>query len=152
MLDVVILGGFLIAIVGLAAGALFVKDRLGKPLKIITKAIMRFVTPALGVTLAIVLVAALVSGVSENWGSVVCWRNDQTGSLSRTCAAHKIIELGSYNGAEIVDVTGIADISENVKKVEYKWRMKPSKENQNPQSVDAAVSFRKYDDGWRVAQ
>ena len=78
--------------------------------------------------------------------------NDETGSLSRTCAQNKIAESGDYKGAEITEVTGIAQINENLKQVEFKWRVKPTNENPNPQSVDSEVTFRKYDDGWRITE
>jgi hypothetical protein len=69
--------------------------------------------------------------------------------LPRQLATHKISSQPYYDGAEIVEVTGIADMSENLKRVEFKWRLRPSTQNPRPQSADASMIFRKYDDGWR---
>jgi hypothetical protein len=103
--------------------------------------------------IVVVIVAGLlIAGVQQNWASIVCWINDESGSLSRTCAQQKVGESGEYADAEIMEVTGIADINENVKRVEFKWRTKPSSQAPNPKPVDGTMTFRKYDDGWRVAE
>lgn len=62
---------------------------------------------------------------------------------------HKLAQSKDYEGAQITEVTGIAEISDNLKRVEFKWRLKPTPQNPNPQSADGVLTFRKYDDGWR---
>jgi|ERR1022692_2356502 hypothetical protein len=153
MSDGVITIAVLLGVVGIAAAILFVRDVVGKrfkkPLALIVNAIVRFVQPAVVATLVIVVGAALVGALIEHWGATVCWVNDATGILNRTCAIHKIGSQPSFNGAEIVEVTGIADVGGSVKRVEFKWRLKPSAQNPNPQPTGGSVTFRKYDDGWR---
>ncbi len=95
---------------------------------------------------------AIVVGIQSNWGTIMCWFNDETGSLGRTCAEQKISESKQFEGTEVVEITGIAGISDNVKQVEFNWRLKPTSQNPNPQSVPGTVRFRKYDDGWRVEE
>ena len=125
-------------------------------LVVIFRAIFEFVKPALIATLVVVLGVALIVGVGEliegNWGDIVCWVNDETGSLGRTCALNKIAKSKDYEGAEVIEVTGIAEMTNNVKRVEFKWRVKPNAQNPNPQAVDGTLTFRKYDDGWRPAE
>ena len=154
MTDAVMSVAFLLAIVGVAAAFLFARDFIGKrfskPLALIVRAVVRFVRPALVATLVVVVGAVLVGTVSENWGDIVCWANDETGSLTRTCALHKIVNQAGYGDAYVVEITGIADMSENVKRVEFKWRPKPDAQSPSPQSSNGYVTFRKCDDGWRL--
>jgi hypothetical protein len=95
---------------------------------------------------------SLIASTKKAWPPVVCWANDESRSLSRTCAAYKISRSSEYEGEEVIEVTGIADMSENVKKVEFRWRLKPDAGTLNAQAVDASMTFRRYDDGWRPSQ
>lgn len=74
------------------------------------------------------------------------------GTLGRTCALHKISESNDFKEAEVTEVTGIGEVGQNIKRVEFKWRLKPSPQNPNPPTADGAVIFRKYDDGWRLSE
>jgi len=57
-----------------------------------------------------------------------------------------------YDTAETVEVTGIANMSENVKRVEFKWWPKPDLDGSRQEAIDASMTFRRYDDGWRPSQ
>ncbi len=110
------------------------------------------VKKALAATIVIVVGGLLVVGIQEYWPSIKCWIDDESGSLSRTCALHKVTESSGYEGAEVVEITGIADMSDNVKRVEFTWRLKPNDPNPDPQETKGTMTFRKYDDGWRAIE
>jgi hypothetical protein len=122
-------------------------------LLLIFRSLFEFVRPALIATIVVVFGIALIVGIGglvvDNWGGIVCWANDETGNLGRICALHKVSQSKNYEDSDVIEVTGIAEISENVKRVEFKWRYKPTAENPNPQQAEGAITFRKYDDGWR---
>jgi hypothetical protein len=117
--------------------------------------VKRTLTAILEMALAALMIVGggfAITGAKKAWPPFVCWANDESGSLSRTCAALKISHSTEYDSVEIVEVTGIANMSQNVKKVEFKWRPKPGLDGPRPGATEASMTFRKYDDGWRPAQ
>lgn len=152
MFEALITGAALLLVVGLAAAALYFKERFEKPLALMANAFWQSARPAVLTTLALIVCVVIVSEVSENWGAIVCWTNDETGSLGRTCAMHKIASLPGYDGVVLVEVTGIADIGYNLKRVEFRWRPTPNGKQRNSQPADGSITFRKYDDGWRPSE
>lgn len=105
---------------------------------------------ALGCLFVLVLCAGLVSFLWDARGPIACWMDDEIGSLGRTCAQQKIQGSSEYDRFEIVEVTGITNLSENEKRVEFIFRPKPTVQNPRPQPSATWTKFRKYDDGWRL--
>jgi hypothetical protein len=157
MSDGLIVVLLLAGVIGVAAVILFVRDRLRKglgrryvePTAQIAIAVGRFLRPAVYLTGLVIFAAFIFAMVSENRGSIACLLSDNTGSLSRACALHKITTQAGYGNGYVVEITGIADITENVKRVEFDWQTKPDGQNPNRRASKAYMTFRKYDDGWR---
>jgi hypothetical protein len=153
MTAMVVLG----CVVAFVAATLFVRDRLRagfgrrfiEPVARTSITASRFLRPIVHTIVVVFRGWVLLFALSENWGTIVCWLNDETGSLSRTCALHKIVARRGFGDAYVVSITGIANVSENVKRVEFEWHAKDASQSPSPSSVSDEIVFRRYDDGWR---
>lgn len=84
--------------------------------------------------------------------NIEVWICDRLDWLPRSVALDKIKQDPGNETIIPVAVTGIKIINSNERLAEFDWEIKPTKDNPTPthEHFHSSVTFRLYDDGWRV--